>query len=217
MSDAGTPSKASALAALKARRQNQVISTGDTGGAAASATPAAAEAGPSAAAPEPPHPEPLPTKTVEAFAWTCNTCARECVPVRSESRCLCGHRLREHEPASTSAASRCKAARCACKGFFFVVAEGAWVLRCRCKHKHTEHNPATRACAKAGCSCGAFDSPWVCNCDHPWADHTQAVQLKQVVSVRDMMGGLSLAEMGGGGPAREVNDYDGLKRGGLGG
>jgi hypothetical protein len=25
----------------------------------------------------------------------------------------------------------CKAARCRCAGFFFVVAEGAWVLRCR--------------------------------------------------------------------------------------
>ncbi len=45
-----------------------------------------------------------------------------------------------------------------------------------------EHDPATRACAKAGCGCGAFDSPWVCNCDHPWADHTQVVTTKQVSS-----------------------------------
>lgn len=35
-------------------------------------------------------------------------------------------------------------------------------LRCRCKHKHTEHDPASRACAKAGCACGGFDSPFVC-------------------------------------------------------
>lgn len=70
-------------------------------------------------------------RTVEAFAWVCGVCERECVPVRSESRCLCGHRLREHGPASTAAASRCRSAKCGCVGFFYVVAEGSWVLRCR--------------------------------------------------------------------------------------
>ncbi|GFR40392.1 hypothetical protein Agub_g944, partial [Astrephomene gubernaculifera] len=115
---------------------------------------------------------------------------------------------------------RCKSAKCGCRGFFYIVAEGSWVLRCRCKHKHVEHDAASRACAKAGCRCGAFDSPWVCNCDHPWGQHSQRVVTKQVVSVRDMMGGLSLGgevmELGGGGPAREVNDYDALKRGDFG-
>ncbi|PNH01650.1 hypothetical protein TSOC_012446, partial [Tetrabaena socialis] len=163
--------------------------------------------------------EALPTRGVEAFVWRCGTCEKECVPVRSESRCLCGHRLKEHGPVSSTVPSKCKSAKCGCRGFFFVVAEGAWVLRCRCKHKHVEHNPATRACAKAGCGCGVFDSPWVCNCDHPWSDHRQLVAVKQVISVRDMMGGMSLGEVevGGGGPAREVNDYDALKRGDLAG
>ncbi len=32
-----------------------------------------------------------------------------------------------------------------------------------------------------------------------------------------MMGGLALAEVGGDGPAREVNDYGALKRGDFGG
>eukprot|EP00198_Chlamydomonas_reinhardtii_P010096 XP_001699433.1 predicted protein [Chlamydomonas reinhardtii] len=144
-------------------------------------------------------------RTVEAFAWVCGVCERECVPVRSESRCLCGHRLREHGPASTAAASRCRSAKCGCVGFFYVVAEGSWVLRCRCKHKHTEHNAAhpARGCAKPGCGCGSFDSPWVCNCDHPWAAHRQVVTNKQVGWTE-------------GGPAAEVNNYDGLKRGQLG-
>jgi hypothetical protein len=68
---------------------------------------------------------------------------------------------------------RCGCPGCACASFFFIVAEGSWVLRCRCKHRHTEHDPVTRTCAKSGCSCVAFHSPWVCNCDHPWADHEQ--------------------------------------------
>ncbi|GIL66246.1 hypothetical protein Vafri_19866 [Volvox africanus] len=184
--------------------------TGAPGAAAAAAPqPSPAPAAQAAAAA-------LPTRQVEAFAWVCGTCQRECVPVRSESRCLCGHRLREHDPASSTTSSRCKAAKCSCRGFFFIVAEGAWVLRCRCKHKHVEHDAATRACAKGGCSCRGFDSPWVCNCDHPWSDHRQLVQVKEVVSVRDMMGAMTLAEVGGGGPAREVNDYSALKRGDLG-
>ncbi|GLC38988.1 hypothetical protein PLESTB_001781000 [Pleodorina starrii] len=232
---------ASALANLKARRQHAASSGGPEAGASppgsettaaettATTTPpqtsssSAAAAAPAAAPPasqSPPLPtapaEPLPTRDVEAFAWVCGTCQRECVPIRSESRCLCGHRLREHDPASSKAASRCKASKCSCRGFFFIVAEGAWVLRCRCKHKHVEHDPATRSCAKSGCSCRSFDSPWVCNCDHPWSDHKQLVVVKQVVSVRDMLGGMSLAEVGGGGPAREVNDYGALKRGDFG-
>ncbi|GIL93081.1 hypothetical protein Vretifemale_20509 [Volvox reticuliferus] len=184
--------------------------TGGPGAAAAAVSqPAPAPSAQAAAAA-------LPTREVEAFAWVCSTCQRECVPVRSESRCLCGHRLREHDTASSKTPSRCKAAKCSCRSFFFIVAEGAWVLRCRCKHKHVEHDAVTHACAKGGCSCRGFDSPWVCNCDHPWSDHRQLVQVKEVVSVRDMMGAMTLAEVGTGGPAREVNDYSALKRGDFG-
>ena len=38
----------------------------------------------------------LPTKRVECLKWKCQSCDRECIPIRSESRCLCGHRLKEH-------------------------------------------------------------------------------------------------------------------------
>lgn len=60
--------------------------------------------------------------------------------------------------------------------FFYLVAEGSWILRCRCKHKHTEHDcgPGPHKCLKcAGCT--GFDSPWVCNCGHNWASHQQVV------------------------------------------
>mmetsp|Transcript_15178 Transcript_15178/g.52740 ORF Transcript_15178/g.52740 Transcript_15178/m.52740 type:complete len:284 (-) Transcript_15178:94-945(-) len=113
--------------------------------------------------------------------WRCGTCDRTCIPVREESRCLCGHRLKEHpsEPPSGGGGKpfACRNGRCACRRFFFVVAEGAWVLRCRCKHKGIEHDAgkAPHLCKKPKCTgCTGFDSPWVCNCAHPWADHKQS-------------------------------------------
>jgi hypothetical protein len=116
-----------------------------------------------------------------SVAWQCIQCSTECIPVRRESRCLCGHRLKEHKTTISSSISGknsipCQSSRCPCKQFFFVVAEGAWVLRCRCKHKHTEHDcssPPYRCSKCATGICPGFDSPWVCNCGHGWASHNQ--------------------------------------------
>ncbi|KAF0699236.1 Aste57867_10201 [Aphanomyces stellatus] len=137
--------------------------------------------------------------------WTCSTCDRECIPVRDESRCLwyvtrpchpplmgqcSGHRLKEH-PATAAdprvkgdkgkfKAFACTTARCPCRAFFYIVAEGAWVLRCRCKHKHINHDASAAPfrCKIPRCDCDGFDSPWVCNCAHPWADHVQSQVIK---------------------------------------
>ncbi|KAL4448965.1 hypothetical protein ABPG77_007682 [Micractinium sp. CCAP 211/92] len=147
---------------------------------------------------------PLPLNLSLVAPQFCGTCQRECIPIRSESRCLCGHRHKEHQQDHAAGAWRCGSKGCTCPGFFYIVAEGAWVLRCRCKHKHIEHSPATRACAKPGCSCAAFDSPWVCNCDHPWAQHTQ-------VEVYRGSGGDMAAMMRS--AAADVNRWDLLRRG----
>lgn len=170
------------------------------------------------------------------IVWQCLDCmaARPddhsgCVPVRDESRCICGHRLKAHakiEPGSIKP-PRCLHPGCRCKGFFFILAEGgtilqrcfvpasivfhpragpsakasagtdlttgrllffrvclsvsAWILRCRCKHKHTDHDPVTHACTKPGCGCSRFDSPFVCNCDHPWHRHKQTLVTKTLL------------------------------------
>jgi hypothetical protein len=115
--------------------------------------------------------------TKECWVWRCKQCQQECVPIRSQSRCMCGHRLANHTT-STHGCTSCK-----CPRFRFIVAEGAWILKCRCKHKHTDHAAAApHACSKASCSCSGFDSPWVCNCDHPWAQHEQLLVTKQVSS-----------------------------------
>ncbi|DAZ95622.1 TPA: hypothetical protein N0F65_002251, partial [Lagenidium giganteum] len=128
----------------------------------------------------------------QVVRWYCTVCSRECIPIREESRCLCGHRYKEHpsprddprikNKAAPFIAFACTTTKCPCKAFHYVVAEGAWILRCRCKHKHIDHDPgkAPFACNKPKCGCSAFDSPWVCNCDHPWASHEQEVVEKQV-------------------------------------
>ncbi|CEM01780.1 unnamed protein product [Vitrella brassicaformis CCMP3155] len=154
--------------------------------------------------------------------WTCTKCKRSCIPVRDESRCLCGHRLREHHcqtpPNHTSSGAhdgslpgpRLPCSRCPCKHFFFIVSEGAWILRCSCKHRHIEHDPVTHACNKPGCGCTRFFSPFVCNCDHPWSDHVQTTHWEEVRTVAQMLAAAEDFQSA----AREVNDYSGLMRGG---
>jgi len=114
--------------------------------------------------------------------WRCTCCKQHCIPVRRESRCLCGHRLKEHSsPSSVDSPFRCEAKSCVCQHFKFIVAEGAWILKCRCKHKHTEHDCSKPpfVCKKCpGSSCNGFDSPWVCNCGHGFAAHEQLTVLR---------------------------------------
>ena len=119
------------------------------------------------------------------LAWVCNTCDKECIPIRSESRCLCGHRLKEHDETQTDNTNGkgivpCKHPKCKCKNFYFIVADGAWILRCQCKHKHTDHDPTGKdhPCLRNNCKCKSFFSPWVCNCDHPWSAHKQILREK---------------------------------------
>lgn len=141
-------------------------------------------------------------KAVPVVKWACSACNNECVPIVRESRCLCGHRFKDHKPetvasrnsssnknensgANNSATVRfkCSTNKCPCRHFFFLVAEGSWILRCRCKHKHTDHDCSTApySCLKCNNSragstgCNGFDSPWVCNCGHSWGAHKQFV------------------------------------------
>lgn len=123
----------------------------------------------------------------------------------------------------------CKTAGCGCPRFFFVVAEGSWVLRCRCKHKHTDHDAASRSCRR--CGCASFHSPWVCNCDHAWAAHEQVLVERRLLplsaaAAAEGPGPGASCSGGGGGAADaqvlllpvvdfscEVNRWDLLRRG----
>ena len=116
-----------------------------------------------------------------------------CPPIQTNS--LCGHRLKEHAAAAAGARRACKNARCECAAFFFIVAEGAWTLRCRCKHRAAEHAARPpHACGrcKGAAACGGFDSPWVCNCDHAWAQHAQVEVARAAVPLAQRLGGPGL-------------------------
>ena len=75
------------------------------------------------------------------LSWRCQSCSRDCFPIRSESRCLCGHRLKEHAPPGSSGFSDCKYAAL-CSRLLAV--------------KRRDLRLQERRCSKAGCSCKAF-------------------------------------------------------------
>ncbi len=125
----------------------------------------------------------VPTKTKTVLSWRCQECNNDCVVIREECRCMCGHRLKEH-----AGGHKCSAPKCKCKSFYYIVAEGAWIIRCRCKHKHTEHDPnGTHQCTKFNCKCTGFHSPFVCNCNHPWHMHVQTRTEVQRVPISQLM------------------------------
>eukprot|EP00850_Spirogloea_muscicola_P012371 SM000079S22489 [mRNA] locus=s79:400911:402091:+ [translate_table: standard] len=127
------------------------------------------------------------------IAWTCSgavaqtkcprpaseelICKRQCMPVRSESRCLCGHLLKHHSVGTATGSGHCSSDQCKCRSFFFIVAKGSWILsrllsvfQSRAlrgapvptlQHKHVEHDSSTHKCTKAKCDCRRFVSPWV--------------------------------------------------------
>ena len=121
--------------------------------------------------------------TKPAIKWT-NSAGQKCIPIRGESRCLCGCRKKVHK--WDGKAFKCTKPGCKCKSFFFIVAEGAWKLRCSCKHHAApDHDPSPgkHKCMRRNCNCTGFVSPWVCNCGAPWNAHTQSIEMIKFVSV----------------------------------
>ena len=116
--------------------------------------------------------------------WTCTICSNDCIPVQSESRCMCGHRLKGHKSKDkhkTNPTLICETNGCKCKDFFYIVAEGAWMLRCRCKHKTGDHDCSKYPYKCLKCNqCSNFDSPWICNCGHQWNTHQQTILCKEI-------------------------------------
>ena len=160
----------------------------------------------------PPPPRPGPRAIIKAtdgkkpakrydVIWECNKCKKQCLPIRGESWCLCGHRRKVHKQVigkdgkisikCTSRARGSGGGKCKCEHFYYIAAQGAWILRCRCKHKHIDHNPAPgkHVCTRKSCKkCVGFDSPWVCNCGCKWIDHTQKTVERKTRSILDLAG-----------------------------
>ena len=146
--------------------------------------------------------------------WQCNSCGTSCFPTTAESRCICGHRLRNH---GSNSNHTCDEKKCECKGFYYIPSEGSWMLRCRCKRKATEHAPVKPYKSTKpplnGVICIGFDSPWVCNCGCPWSNHNQRFE-EIKLSARIISAGVPIEMMDEESVGMDVLDA-GVKRGGV--
>ncbi|XP_051712656.1 protein FAM221B isoform X3 [Oryctolagus cuniculus] len=121
--------------------------------------------------------------------WRCPHYLWDCFRIRDESKCFCGHLLREHHVISDISVP-CRVSQCRCLMFCFIPSRPeevgefwlkrratfdpkAWRAQCRCKHSHEDH-AATRShpCRHPGCCCNCFESNFLCAaCDRRWEEH----------------------------------------------
>lgn len=125
------------------------------------------------------------------IGWRCPEYLWDCFRVGDESKCFCGHLLKQHQVyVEKRATVPCTLPGCRCQGFTFIPSHpeevgefwlrrrtgfdpAAWRAKCRCKHTHEEHAATgARACSVRGCSCPAFTSNFLCAaCDRRWEEH----------------------------------------------
>ncbi|CAO2580589.1 Protein FAM221B [Lemmus lemmus] len=123
------------------------------------------------------------------IGWRCPHYLWDCFRIGDESRCFCGHLLKEHQIISDLSVP-CSVSQCRCLMFCFIPSRPeevgefwlkrratfdpkAWRAQCRCKHTHEEH-AATGAhpCRHRGCCCSSFESNFLCAaCDRRWEEH----------------------------------------------
>ncbi|XP_033634895.1 protein FAM221B-like [Asterias rubens] len=123
------------------------------------------------------------------IGWRCPEFTWDCIRVGRESRCFCGHLLKEHAPYNGRSV-RVPCRQCPCKAFAFIPGRPedigefwfqrrrnfdptTWRAKCRCKHTHEEHAcTGMRRCKMRSCGCGVFNSNFLCAaCDRHWEDH----------------------------------------------
>ncbi|KAL5004593.1 hypothetical protein ScPMuIL_018049 [Solemya velum] len=130
-------------------------------------------------------------KTGIYIGWRCPEFKHDCQRLSIVSKCFCGHILEQHGKFSgNSVRVPCKNGGCSCKAFAWIPSRpedigefwhqrrpdfdpSTWRAKCRCKHTHEQHDPTgMRRCKSRGCSCGHFDSNFLCAaCDRHWEDH----------------------------------------------
>ncbi|XP_057576601.1 protein FAM221B [Hippopotamus amphibius kiboko] len=123
------------------------------------------------------------------IGWRCPHYLWDCFRIGDESKCFCGHLLREHQIISDISVP-CNVGQCRCLMFCFIPSRPeevgefwlkrratfdprAWRAQCRCKHSHEDHT-ATRShsCRVKGCCCNCFESNFLCAaCDRRWEEH----------------------------------------------
>ncbi|XP_062063963.1 protein FAM221B [Lepus europaeus] len=121
--------------------------------------------------------------------WRCPHYLWDCFRIRDESKCFCGHLLREHHVISDISVP-CRVSQCRCLMFCFIPSRPeevgefwlkrratfdpkAWRAQCRCKHSHEDHAATgSHPCRHPGCCCNCFESNFLCAaCDRRWEEH----------------------------------------------
>ncbi|KAM5258435.1 protein FAM221B isoform 3-T3 [Hipposideros larvatus] len=130
------------------------------------------------------------------IGWRCPHYLWDCFRIGDESKCFCGHLLREHQIISDISVP-CNVSQCRCLMFCFIPSRPeevgefwlkrratfdpkAWRAQCRCKHSHEDH-AATKShpCRVKGCCCNCFESNFLCAaCDRRWEEHETFFETK---------------------------------------
>ncbi|XP_035877808.1 protein FAM221B [Phyllostomus discolor] len=123
------------------------------------------------------------------IGWRCPHYLWDCFRIGDESKCFCGHLLREHQIVSDISVP-CNVNQCRCLMFCFIPSRPeevgqfwlrrrasfdpkAWRAQCRCKHNHEDHAATgSHPCRVKGCCCNCFESNFLCAaCDRRWEEH----------------------------------------------
>ncbi|XP_014386965.1 PREDICTED: protein FAM221B [Myotis brandtii] len=129
------------------------------------------------------------TQTGLYIGWRCPHYLWDCFRIGDESKCFCGHLLREHRIISDISVP-CNVSQCRCLMFCFIPSSPeevgefwlkrratfdpkAWRAQCRCKHSHENHAATgCHPCRVKGCCCYCFESNFLCAaCDRRWEEH----------------------------------------------
>ncbi|KAM9642238.1 LOW QUALITY PROTEIN: protein FAM221B [Trichechus inunguis] len=131
------------------------------------------------------------------IGWRCPHYLWDCFRIGDESKCFCGHLLKEHQIISDISVP-CGVSQCRCLMFCFIPSRPeevgefwltrratfdpkAWRAQCRCKHSHEDHTATgSHPCRHYGCCCNCFESNFLCAaCDRRWEEHETFFETKE--------------------------------------
>ncbi|KAM5298467.1 LOW QUALITY PROTEIN: protein FAM221B [Ctenodactylus gundi] len=136
------------------------------------------------------------------IGWRCPHYLWDCFRIRDESKCFCGHLLKQHLIISDLSVP-CIVSQCRCLMFCFIPSRPedvgefwlkrratfnpkAWRAQCRCKHSHEDHAAnGTHPCRHHGCSCNCFKCNFPCaSCDRRWEEHKTSFENEEIQQPR---------------------------------
>ncbi|CEL95721.1 unnamed protein product [Vitrella brassicaformis CCMP3155] len=122
------------------------------------------------------------------FVHWVNSRGRECVRIKNDCLCLCGHSWKAHEWYDLlHKQAPCRCPGCKCPQFSYLPHQGSWYLHCKCKHLATQHfvnglpSPCQVRVTLANgqtrpCGCEGLQSTYRCKCGESFHEHTTVIE-----------------------------------------